>query len=195
MKTERQIAAFHEAGHSIVAWHFGIECRASIWPSEKIPGRWVGKAITPGVMGWDLASLDNEKFPIPVNPATIKPIRNAAFTWGGILGEALADGDMDQSGLLHVHESFEWLLHACFDHSDDEPETDTERLIAGGWEYKSRPVKIAAGILHRRHGLFLESAALLERDLCLESLVEPSKGSPWGRPLARACNQRRQAAA
>ena len=153
----RRYAAFHEAGHALIAWHCGVYCCAWITYVPKY-GTWSG-----GAKAGFLMSV----------------FRGACHTWGGLIASELSDGTIDRSYLRG--DDFDGLFDSMV--YDPGMEVDCEQLEQSGYLYRLRPVKVAARILDRRYDELCQAAAELESSHFLESRVVISERFPMGRPL------------
>ena len=154
----RRIAAFHEAGHTVAAWHFGIGCRAQIVRDG--PGKrsrfWVGFST--------IDALDKN--------CTL--FRRAVFTWAGPIAEWLADGQIDRADLRS--DSLFWVGWMADSVGTEDAGkyhvADSDWLHDAAYLYRERPARIAARILDSRYDELCEVAAKLESRRCIESRVE-----------------------
>jgi hypothetical protein len=125
---DRRIAAFHEAGHFVVAKHFKArDVDSTIWEAEE--------AVT----------LTDHKFrghtKILAMPGAVT-FRLAVVAWAGCLAETLADRPFEQ----WQPDDLLW----CFEDQDDLGLSDTDKREIDAYQMRWRSFKTAAGILIKR---------------------------------------------
>lgn len=153
----RRYAAFHEAGHAIAAWHFGIYC----WPEIARRGR-----SADGFSSWGGRAHVDEYHP------SCTPFRRAIITWAGLIAGWLATGGMKRADL---RSDYLFWMDWVQDNVDDIEGTDTEWLRGTGYIYRRRPARIAARVLDSRYGELRQVAALLQTGRLVESRVQTTQ--------------------
>ena len=142
---DRRIAAFHEAGHFVVAKHFKAHAVVSrIWEAKE--------AVTLA----DCKFRGNTK--IHKRPGAVT-FRLAVVAWAGGLAETLADQPFEQWQLDD--------LLGCWENQDDLGLSDTDNREIDAHQRRWRSFKTAAEILFKRRAELLRVARDLQELGCV----------------------------
>jgi hypothetical protein len=139
---ELRRATFHEAGHYIVAEHYGLEGFATVYPG---PDGGTESKFYVGQFRYDLSDA-----------TILGPYKMSVIGWAGVVAEGLAEMDLQQwkDNLQVVIDSH------CY--GDDMSPTDWG--LVDGYKENWRTFNRAARIIERRHLRLREIAERLKSD-------------------------------
>ena len=137
-KSDLREAAFHEAGHFIVARHYRVSGDAMVFSTGK---------------GSLSAKFYRGQYRILRKPDNLSPYKRAVIAWAGPVAERLADEDLDtwNEGLQELYYNLEMMVE----------ESASDQRLIDGWPDTWRTFHRAATIIERCHDELNQIARML----------------------------------
>jgi len=148
--------AYHEAGHIIVARHFGLEARAKLWPNDS------NLEINKSVAGAMCFNIYSDKY-----QRNRTDFRLATVGYAGVIAEGIWDGGIEWENQSECDIEDWWQMKIMPWENDlivFEGMSETDVQCAAKHPQSRRAVKVAANILRRRKKEFLDEVECLKAE-------------------------------